>query len=74
MIVVILYYNAAIAVTVSKCSLLLASVQIEDLYEDFNVIKLPLLEHEVRGTPQVTKFSTYMTKKFNPEVDSFTLT
>ncbi|ELU13188.1 hypothetical protein CAPTEDRAFT_17973 [Capitella teleta] len=47
--------------------------QIEDLYEDFNITKLPLLEHEVRGIPQVHKFSEYLVKPFDVEKDSLTV-
>jgi arsenite-transporting ATPase len=47
--------------------------QIEDLYEDFHVVKLPLLEHEVRGAPQVAKFSNFLVNAFNPDKDKLTL-
>lgn len=47
--------------------------QVEDLYEDFHVTKLPLLEHEVRGADQVTKFSQYLAQAFDPEKDRFSI-
>lgn len=42
--------------------------QIEDLYEDFHLTKLPLMEHEVRGTDQLKKFSEFLIHPFDPNV------
>jgi len=47
--------------------------QVEDLYEDFHVTKLPLLEHEVRGNDQMGKFSTYLARAFDPDKDRFSI-
>jgi arsenite/tail-anchored protein-transporting ATPase len=43
--------------------------QIEDLYEDFHITKLPLMEHEVRGIAQIKKFSEYLVYPYDPNRD-----
>lgn len=44
--------------------------QIEDLYEDFHVTKLPQLEHEVRGSDQIKQFCEYLRRPYDPQKDS----
>lgn len=40
--------------------------QIEELYDEFNVVKMPLLVEEVRGKDKLEKFSEMLVKPFVP--------
>lgn len=41
--------------------------EIDDLYEDMHIIKLPLLHNEVRGPKSVESFSKFLVETYDPE-------
>ena len=41
--------------------------QIEELYDEFNVVRMPLLVEEVRGKDRLERFSEMLIKPFVPE-------
>ena len=43
--------------------------QIDELYEDFHVVKMPLCAGEIRGLNNLTKFSTFLNKEYDPVAD-----
>ena len=45
---------------------LLPLPQMEDLYEDVHIVKLPLLPHEVRGADKVNTVSALLLEPYKP--------
>lgn len=41
--------------------------QIDDLYEDMHIIKLPLLHNEIRGPENVESFSKHLVEPYDPD-------
>lgn len=41
--------------------------QMDELYEDYHLIKMPLLGNEIRGLPNLKKFSQFLLKPYDPK-------
>jgi len=41
--------------------------QVDALYSDLHVTKLPLLQNEVRGVPSLSEFSKFLLEPYNPQ-------
>ncbi|ODV98124.1 hypothetical protein PACTADRAFT_47939 [Pachysolen tannophilus NRRL Y-2460] len=44
--------------------------QMDDLYEDYHLVKMPLLGMEIRGLNNLTKFSKFLVNEYNPKKDN----
>lgn len=44
--------------------------QMDELYEDYHLVKMPLLGMEIRGLNNLKKFSKFLLKEYDPKVDS----
>lgn len=43
--------------------------QIDELYEDFHIVKMPLCAGEIRGLSNLKKFSQFLRKPYDPQAD-----
>jgi len=45
--------------------------QIDELYEDFSIVRMPLHSDEVRGVPALTKFSDFLLKPYDADTHGY---